>query len=145
MKSDHQVPHIKTFGKTRRRFSCVSFCACAHMHAAARARPFRTFMCVPACVFELSPSATHHYVGLICPNILMCGTWCYHTCAHGYMCSNVPNLSSLAWSEVYQEPPVLEVHTWRMLKVPDWGLGGWGHPWSYESSLDVILDLCAKF
>ena len=39
----------------------------------------------------------------------------------------VPNFSSLPWLELCQEPPVLEVHTWRTLKVPDWSLGGWGH------------------
>ena len=39
----------------------------------------------------------------------------------------VPNFSSLAWIEVSQDPPVLKVHTWRKLKVPDWSLGGLGH------------------
>ena len=36
-------------------------------------------------------------------------------------------------------------HTWRTLKVPDWRLGGWGHPWRHGSSWYVILDLCTKF
>ena len=31
----------------------------------------------------------------------------------------MPNFSSLISLEVCQEPPVLEVHTWRMLRVPD--------------------------
>ena len=45
----------------------------------------------------------------------------------------VPIFSSLAWLEVCQEPPILEVHTstWRMLNVPDWSLGGWGHLWHH--------------
>ncbi len=54
------------------------------------------------------------------------------------------NMSSLAWLKVCQEPPVLEVHTWRTLKVPDWILGGWGHHWHHGSSWYVIIDLCAK-
>ena len=44
-----------------------------------------------------------------------------------------------------QEQLFLEVHTWRMLMVPDWGLGGWGHPWHHGSSWLVILYFCAKF
>ena len=52
--------------------------------------------------------------------------------------------SSLAWLEVCQEPPILEVHTWRMLMAPDWRLGGWGHPWCHGSSY-VIFYLCTKF
>ena len=32
-----------------------------------------------------------------------------------------------------------------MLIVPDWILGGWGHPWHHGSLLYVILDLCTKF
>ena len=35
--------------------------------------------------------------------------------------------------------------TWRMLRVPDWRLGGSGHLWHHGSSWYVILDLCAKF
>jgi hypothetical protein len=57
----------------------------------------------------------------------------------------VPNFSSLAWLEVCQEPPVLEVHTWRTLSVPDWILREWDHSWHLEWSWYVILDLCAKF
>ncbi len=45
---------------------------------------------------------------------------CFITC--------VPNLSSLACLEGCQEPPVLEVHTWRMFMVPYQVLGGWGPP-----------------
>ena len=41
----------------------------------------------------------------------------------------VPNFSSLACLEVPQEPARPRSHTWRTLKVPDWRLGGWGHPW----------------
>ena len=36
-------------------------------------------------------------------------------------------------------------HTWRTLMIPDWRLGGWGHPWCLGSSSYVILDFCAKF
>ena len=43
-----------------------------------------------------------------------------------------------------QEPSVLEVYTWRTLRVPDWILGGWGHPWRHWLSSYVILDLCVK-
>ena len=57
----------------------------------------------------------------------------------------VPNFSSLAYLEVCQEPPILKVHTWRTLRVPDWILGGWGHCWHHGLSWYVILDLCAKF
>ena len=46
----------------------------------------------------------------------------------------VQNLSSHPWS-----------HTWRMLMIPDWILGRWGHFWHHGSSWYVILDLCAKF
>ena len=46
----------------------------------------------------------------------------------------VPNLSSLAWLEVCQGHPVLDVHTWRTLMVPDQVLGEQGHPWHHESS-----------
>ena len=44
-----------------------------------------------------------------------------------------------------QKPPILKVHTWRTLMVPDWILGGWGHSWHNGSSWYVIFDLCAKF
>ena len=57
----------------------------------------------------------------------------------------VPNFSSLECLEVPQEPPPPRSHTWRMLKVPDWSLGGWGHHGQYGSSWYVILDLCTKF
>ena len=57
----------------------------------------------------------------------------------------VPNFSSLAWIEVCKEPPILEVQTWRTLRVLDWILGGWGHSWYHGLSWYVILDLCAKF
>ena len=57
----------------------------------------------------------------------------------------VPNLSSVAWLEVCQEPPILEVHTLRMLMVPDWILGWWGHSGHHGSSWYMILDLCTKF
>ena len=30
-----------------------------------------------------------------------------------------------------QEPIILEVHTWRMLKVPDWRFGRQGHPHTF--------------
>ena len=36
-------------------------------------------------------------------------------------------------------------HTWRTLKIPDWILGGWGHPWYHGLSLYMIIYLCAKF
>ena len=36
-------------------------------------------------------------------------------------------------------------HTWRILLVPDWNLGGLGHPCHHESSWYVILYLCVKF
>ena len=36
-------------------------------------------------------------------------------------------------------------YTWRTLKVPDWCLGGLGHPWHHGSSFHVILELFAKF
>ena len=57
----------------------------------------------------------------------------------------VPNFSSLAWLEVPQEPPRPRSHTWRTLKVPDWRLEGWGHPWRHGSSWYVITHICAKF
>ena len=41
--------------------------------------------------------------------------------------------------------PRPQSHTWRTLMVPDWRLGGWGHPWCHGSSWYVNLDLCAKF
>ena len=41
--------------------------------------------------------------------------------------------------------PCPQSHTWRTLMVPDWRLGGWGHPWRHGSSWYVILDLCTKF
>ena len=63
----------------------------------------------------------------------------------GFFFTHVPNFISLACIEVYQETPVLEVLTWRMLIVYDWILWGWGQPWSHGSSWYVILDLCAKF
>ena len=59
--------------------------------------------------------------------------------------SCVPNLISVAWLEVCQEPHILEVHSWRMFMVPDWILGGWGHSWHQGSSWYVILELCTKF
>ena len=57
----------------------------------------------------------------------------------------VPKFSSLACLEVPQEPPRPRSHTWRMLKVPDWRLGRWGHPWYHGSLWYMILDLYAKF
>ena len=45
-----------------------------------------------------------------------------------YLCAK---FSSLGWWEMCQEPPILEVHTWRMLMVPDLGLGGQGHSWHH--------------
>ena len=30
-------------------------------------------------------------------------------------------------------------HTWRTLNVPDWSLGGWGHPWCHGSSIYQII------
>ena len=42
--------------------------------------------------------------------VMICDSW-------------LPNLSSVAWLEGCQEPPILEVHIWRMLMVPDWRLG----------------------
>ena len=62
---------------------------------------------------------------------------CFLTC--------VPNFSSLAWLEVPQEPPRPRSDTWRKLMVPEWRLGGWGHPWNHGSSWYVTLDLCSKF
>ena len=41
--------------------------------------------------------------------------------------------------------PCPRSNTWRMLMVPDWILGGWGHSWHHESSWYVTLDVCAKF
>ncbi len=41
----------------------------------------------------------------------------------------VPNFSFLAWSEVCQEPPILQVHTW--IKVD----GSWLDTWRMGSSL----------
>ena len=49
----------------------------------------------------------------------------------------------MIWS--VSRTPCPRSHTWRTLKVPDWSLGGWGHPWHHRSSLYVIIDLCAKF
>ena len=57
----------------------------------------------------------------------------------------VPNFSSLACLEVPQEPPRPRSHTWRMLKVPDWSLGGQGHHWCHGSSSYVVRNLCTKF
>ena len=52
----------------------------------------------------------------------------------------VPNFSSLSWSELFQEPPVLKVNTWRMLMV-----SGFWFQVIEGSSWYVILDLLAKF
>ena len=41
--------------------------------------------------------------------------------------------------------PHPQSHAWRMMMVPDWKLGEWGHSWNHGSSWFVILDLCAKF
>ena len=57
----------------------------------------------------------------------------------------VPNFSSLTWIEVCQEPSILEVHTWRILMVPNWRPGGYGHSWHQGLSWYVILALYAKF
>ena len=53
--------------------------------------------------------------------------------------------SSLAWSNVCQEPPILEVHTWRMLKVPSWSLRGLSHLWLHISSWRTEMKLSWKF
>ena len=39
-------------------------------------------------------------------------------CATSQLCSMIRSV---------QEPPILKVHIRRMLMVPDWILGGWGH------------------
>ena len=65
-------------------------------------------------------------------------------CHDMWFLTSVPNFSSLAWC-LSRTFPNLEVHTWRMLMVPDWRLGGKGHPWHHGLSCFVILDLCAKF
>ena len=39
-----------------------------------------------------------------------------------------------------QEPHIIEVHTWRALMVPDWSLGGWGHPWHHGLSWYVFYN-----
>jgi len=52
-------------------------------------------------------------------------------------------LSSMIWSMSKTCHPWS--HTWRILKVPDWSLGGWGHPWHHGSSWYVILEFCVKF
>ena len=57
----------------------------------------------------------------------------------------VSNFSILAWIKVCQEPPILEVHTWRTLMVPDWRLGGWRHCWHHGLSWYVIFYLCTIF
>ena len=57
----------------------------------------------------------------------------------------VQNFSSLVWIEVCQEPQFFKVHSWWTLMVPDWSLGGWGHPWHHGLSWYMILDSCAKF
>ena len=59
--------------------------------------------------------------------------------------TSVPNFSSLPWLEVCWEPPVLEVHTWRMLMVTDWVFWWGGHPWHHGLSWYVVPNLCAKF
>ena len=55
------------------------------------------------------------------------------------------NFSSLVWLEVCQEQPVLGVHTWRTLIVPEQILGGSRHLWHNGLSWYVILYFCAKF
>ena len=57
----------------------------------------------------------------------------------------VPNFSFRAWLEVPQEPPHPQSHTCRTFMVPDWRLGGWGHPWHHGSLWYVVFDLCIKF
>ena len=59
-----------------------------------------------------------------------------------YLCAKF-QLSSMIRSE--SRTPHPRSHTWRMVKVPQWSLGGWGHPWHHGSSWYVILYLCAKF
>ena len=66
----------------------------------------------------------HHYIGLF-------------TC--------VPNFSSLAWLEVYQEPPSSWSHTWMTLMVSDWRLEEWGHLWRPGSSWQNIMKLSQNF
>ena len=61
-----------------------------------------------------------------------------------YFCAKF-QLSTLIRSVSSQELPVVKVHTWRMLMVPDWIFGGWGHPWHHGLSRCVIFDLFAKF
>ena len=41
-----------------------------------------------------------------------------------YLCAKF-QLSSMIWS--VSRTPCPRSHTWRMLKVSDWSLGGWGH------------------
>ena len=36
-------------------------------------------------------------------------------------------------------------NTWRILNIPNWSLGGWGHPLQHGPSLYVILYFYAKF
>ena len=41
--------------------------------------------------------------------------------------------------------PILEVHTWMMLKVSEWSLEGWGHSWHVGSSWEIPRNLPWKF
>ena len=57
----------------------------------------------------------------------------------------MPNFNSLAWLEVCQEPPILQVHTWKTLVVPDWRFGGWGLLWFCIPSWKIRMKLSWKF
>ena len=52
-------------------------------------------------------------------------------------------LSSM--NKIMSRTPCPWSHTWRMLKVPDWRLRGWGHPWHVESSGETPRNLFWKF
>ena len=60
----------------------------------------------------------------------------FYLCANFQLCSKIISVS---------RTPCPRSHTWSMLKVPDWIIGGWGHSLYYQSSWYVILDLCCKF
>ena len=66
-------------------------------------------------------------------------------CHDTWFLTCVPNFNSLAWLEVCQGPPILEVHTWRTLTVPDRRLGGFGHLWWLRSSWQTRMKLSWKF
>ena len=58
--------------------------------------------------------------------------------------TSVQNFCILAWLGVCQEPLVLDGSNSRTLRVPDWRLGGHGHPWHHGSPWGVPRNVLWK-